>query len=480
MATGKTTVVVVSAVFTVTALALHVFRTQSGGVILLYVSDAVRHGSPLGSDARGALNTSAVMPHDVHKERTPETTSEPTVALAQACSAGYHLEKHGFAAHHGDVCRGPDESFICPICCTSANGRPPWCVLAASADQPCRVSQCVHRARPMAGAVKPERYTIALVLRTWKKDARMGMKALSSLVKRVPLQRYAPSVLIMTDSDSGEVVSTQVDKAKTSGMFEPIEQSLVRLIVEEQFLADGNIQQKYSKLTSDLYTDARYILHIDSDVFYSRWDENCFFAGDRHQPLLTYAPWDALPPVVKQWKKGSEALLGLTNVEYEFSRLNQHVYPRELYSALRKRVEEVHGKSFRAVFKDTPLVGTGNNLQSAREKGFSKALLVSDFNLLGAVAHYLMPNIMFQDNLAEPAAPGVTRWSVCVRQCNARLFDEQCCIDWDNSIEEHMKLHGKTTKYNCASDFLPKAPAACAQRIRRNRRIACDSSHLGS
>ena len=39
-----------------------------------------------------------------------------------------------------------------------------------------------------------------------------------------------------------------------------------RIVVEEVFLEDGHIQQKYSKLTADLHTKANFILHLDSDL----------------------------------------------------------------------------------------------------------------------------------------------------------------------------------------------------------------------
>ncbi|CAM9511752.1 unnamed protein product, partial [Ectocarpus sp. 12 AP-2014] len=37
-------------------------------------------------------------------------------------------------------------------------------------------------------------------------------------------------------------------------------------VVGEPDLMDGHIQQKYSKLRADLYTQGDYILHMDSDV----------------------------------------------------------------------------------------------------------------------------------------------------------------------------------------------------------------------
>ena len=39
-----------------------------------------------------------------------------------------------------------------------------------------------------------------------------------------------------------------------------------KLVIEDAFLNDGHIQQKYSKLTADLHTEAEFILHIDSDL----------------------------------------------------------------------------------------------------------------------------------------------------------------------------------------------------------------------
>lgn len=210
----------------------------------------------------------------------------------------------------------------------------------------------------------------------------------------------------------------------------------VKFFVEPKLLENGHIQQKYSKLTADTHTSAQYILHVDSDLWYHSWNEDCFFSPTDHRPIVEFDSWDHLTPEVEQWRNGSERLLKLPvgAIKFEYSRANQHVYPRSLYRGLRSYLETRHGKSFEKIFKETPLVGTNAHLVAKRAHGVSSALLVSDFNLIGAFAHYFAPRSVHFVNLGSPSKDDPPH-AECVSQCNLRLFSPKCCLAWFNAIE---------------------------------------------
>jgi hypothetical protein len=251
-------------------------------------------------------------------------------------------------------------------------------------------------------------------------------------------------VVIITDTDSKATVERESTAAASKGFF--CNAANYTVVVEPVMFYNGNIQQKYSKMTADLHTNAEYLLHIDSDVRFHAWNEHCFFGGGKdHKPLLEYAPWHFLPRVVKQWINGSKALLGLDTVDFEFSRSNQHVYPRALYQQLRSRVEAVEGMSFQDVFLKYPLVGVGDDMRHLHRNGKLGALLVSDFNLLGGYVHYFEPDLMHTVDVSVPRDPdNDPPPASCVSQCNSRIYDDACCEAWFDSMDEYQ--YGTSTR----------------------------------
>ena len=228
---------------------------------------------------------------------------------------------------------------------------------------------------------------------------------------------------------------------------------------------------------ADTYARGDYILHIDSDCVILKWDESCFRSEEDGKPVNDFATYDQLRkatapnisdaawiegPNIRQWKNGTDFVLGLgTNGDnHEWSRLNQHVYPRELYPILRQRVEQVHNVSFHDSFLKLKMVGTFDDLRSERQKG-NNPVLVSDFNLLGATAFYFAPDLMFSKNLTSPG----TAWRpICVSQCNARIYSKKCCQQWMH--EEMLKIdEGKGDKVPAhlpkCKTFSKNQPCSC-------------------
>jgi len=299
--------------------------------------------------------------------------------------------------------------------------------------------------------------SITAVLRTWQPDATLAAHALQSLIDVIP-HKHTLSAVVITDSASKIAVRRAMRSVKGSRRLK----KPISLVVEPKMNMNGHAQQKYSKLTSDKYTDDPYLLHVDSDLMYYRWDDACFF--DDGLPLIEYASYESLPEFARRWKTGTGQLLGRT-VEYEFSRSNQHVYPRELYSDLRIYLEHKHGKTLRNLFETTPLVGREQDKVNAPES----AILMSDFNILGAYAYYKnwRRNVKLRN-----VADGVQAES-CVAQCNSRLFSEACCIAWFSAV----KRNTNNPHWRCASDWMP-GDSSCVQTSQYYGIKTCDSFHL--
>lgn len=182
--------------------------------------------------------------------------------------------------------------------------------------------------------------------------------------------------------------------------------------------------------------------------------------------MLTLSP---LGPFPFFFMTAAMLKLPTQGVEHEFSRSNQHVYPRALYGQLREFLEKSHNKSFRALFTDTPLVGTGGALRAMVRAGVTSAILVSDFNLIGAFAHYFAPGAVHEINTVEN---GYTATS-CVSQCNSRMYTHQCCMAWFKSMDE-FQHSGATPRegrplsdYDCNTAFIPIAKTSCP-RVKAN------------
>jgi len=113
---------------------------------------------------------------------------------------------------------------------------------------------------------------------------------------------------------------------------------------------DCYLQQQYDKLTADLYTDADFIIHMDSD---------CVWAGDFHPSKLTKGGlpiWfyelnhDPTYPFLKMVERD----LGFRHGNYSFMRRHPFMWPRAIYKYLRDFLEEKHGKSLGEYIQGLP------------------------------------------------------------------------------------------------------------------------------
>ena len=124
--------------------------------------------------------------------------------------------------------------------------------------------------------------------------------------------------------------------------------------------------QQVTKIKADLFSDADYICHVDSDWIFTRpcRPADLYVGGKLAIGMVAYTE---LPPTIP-WKSATEKLLGHV-VRHDFMRLQPYTFPRWLYPALRDDVERRHGQDVESyILRQSPL-------------GFS------EFNALGSFAY---------------------------------------------------------------------------------------------
>lgn len=105
---------------------------------------------------------------------------------------------------------------------------------------------------------------------------------------------------------------------------------------------DNYLSQQVFKMYSDTYTDADYILHIDSDTIFTRQvtPETYFRNG---KPVIMITPIEQAHPDQDQtWRRVMQKFMGRPS-EYEYMRRFPIVYPRWAYGALREFCVKQHG-----------------------------------------------------------------------------------------------------------------------------------------
>ena len=148
--------------------------------------------------------------------------------------------------------------------------------------------------------------------------------------------------------------------------------------------SDGHLHQNVIKTSPDLYSDAEYIFHIDSDcVFTDEASPQDYFTDGRPDVLYTHyselSKGHAGCPV--PWQAITERALGIP-CPAETMRRFPMMYPRWLYKDTRDRVEQVNKKPFEAyVFEATNIGGAFHPY--------------SEFNALGCNAKELHPSKFF-------------------------------------------------------------------------------------
>jgi hypothetical protein len=147
---------------------------------------------------------------------------------------------------------------------------------------------------------------------------------------------------------------------------------------------DDYLGQQVTKLTADLFSEADFICHVDSDcVFRQPTTPQSLF--EKGKPRVLMAPYDRLDSHIP-WRGLVEQVLRRP-VEYEFMRMPPYTFPRWIYNCLREHVASLHGISLEDLILAQP------------PRGFS------EFNVLGAYAFYHHPEkFHWLDVAAWPSA----------------------------------------------------------------------------
>jgi hypothetical protein len=154
---------------------------------------------------------------------------------------------------------------------------------------------------------------------------------------------------------------------------------------------DDYLGQQVTKLTADLFSDADYICHIDSDCIFSRatTPEDLMIDG---RPVVLMTPYENLDPHTP-WRSLTEKVLQ-QEVAMEFMRTPPYTFPRWIYSAFRQHVADIHGVSHEEYVLRQP------------HRGFS------EINALGAYAYiYHRDRFVWRYAGPSPDSPCRVFWS---------------------------------------------------------------------
>ncbi|CAN0000310.1 unnamed protein product [Ectocarpus sp. 6 AP-2014] len=219
-------------------------------------------------------------------------------------------------------------------------------------------------------------YDVTVMYRTFVGDAKLFNASIASVIEHV--------------SSAFEVVVVVVEA--DVGFFESIVQPFriaapfpIRVIGEPE-LMDGKLQQKYSKLRADLYTEGDYILHLDSDavVFQDLSFAHMFHLGKPVLPFRRYEKNRGLEGWTETmcWESGISSAIG-EDVIHDFGVLNTHLYPRSMYPAAREFIEQHHEMPFVDFMASRrgSCMHPGTETERTQDE---RALVFSDSNFVGA------------------------------------------------------------------------------------------------
>lgn len=128
---------------------------------------------------------------------------------------------------------------------------------------------------------------------------------------------------------------------------------------------DGYLSQQVFKLHADIFSDAEYILYMDSDTIFTRpVTPETFFIDSKIAWL--YTPY---AKIKTPWQPITEKFLGCP-VKFEFMRRHPLIAPSWLLAAVRTFCRTTHGVSLDKYIMAQP------------QRAFS------EFNALGALAYY--------------------------------------------------------------------------------------------
>ena len=237
---------------------------------------------------------------------------------------------------------------------------------------------------------------VSILMRTYAADFPFAALALQSA------QRFFSGAIEF-------VVVVPEDDAKRARQELP---SNIVLYAEARQLHDDAIQHKLTKMLADKYCQGDYVFHLDSDsLFHRPVLRRDLFIFDK--PILAFdryrnVEWKedearkrrSLPArdnfingsrvlSATRWQAGTAHAVG-HEVEFEFSRANDHIFHRRVYAEAREHLERIHSTTL------TSFLNTrrGDMRGWKGEAPATAAELFSDYNYLGAFLYYHRPELM--------------------------------------------------------------------------------------
>jgi hypothetical protein len=213
--------------------------------------------------------------------------------------------------------------------------------------------------------------TYDIFYRTYRGDAKWLEYSLQSIVKFVT--GYS-SVIVTAPESSREIIEPIVKKYG----FKFIE-------CEAIHPSEDYVGQQATKMFADLYTTSDIVVHVDSDVIFTRdVTLETFLNSSGTKPLNLKS---AYANIETPWKPITERLVKF-EVDYEYMRKQPIIYPREIYKPTRDHLEKVHGISFHEL------------VRSIDNREFS------EFNIIGAISEkYYSDLIEWQDTHDQKPLP---------------------------------------------------------------------------
>jgi hypothetical protein len=207
----------------------------------------------------------------------------------------------------------------------------------------CVLPICFNRGAPMT--------SVDIFIRTYYKDLGWLSYCLKAIEKHAHGFR---DVIVVTPASSAARL-----------VWSGLRPSVTMRICED--FADDYLGQQVSKLRADLYSDADFICHLDSDCILRRpvTPADLIIEG---KAIIAMTAYDMLPNDTG-WRRLSEQFLRRP-VAFDFMRRPPFVYPRWLYGAIREYAFRVHGTHL------------AEHILAQPPHGFS------EFNAMGALAHY--------------------------------------------------------------------------------------------
>ena len=258
-------------------------------------------------------------------------------------------------------------------------------------------------------------HSISVLIRTFADDLQFAVMAVSSARQFIP--QALEYVVVVPTHDYNRTVKEMP--------------SFVTVQEEVRVLHSDHIQQKLTKLRADLYCKGDYIFHLDSDVVLFRplLIRDLFILN---KPIITFDRYANLKGQqefhVTQWQNGTSFAVG-ENVELEFSRSNDHLYPRQIYARARGFLEQRHNMSLTAFLDTREGRRLNRDSNGTKKEAHPDTRLFSDFNYIGAFLYYHLPEVMAWTyvGLDRPPAKSLPYAYTAIRppivcQGNARIY----------------------------------------------------------